>query len=179
MKDEYKFDSPGTLPKPKIIGRFVRLLLAFVCLYTLYIIIHYHSVFIYDPPREALLWAIVLWALFLLPPVFNIGFGIVLHSQTQFYFVIAYNVLAFIDYNFDISFLPATSGYLLFALPFYVFAHLGISLLLAAVLATPGCEMRSIPHLYTIITGKQTREHYCPGFFDNLDKWELKSAKSS
>ena len=49
----------------------------------------------------------------------------------------------------------------------------GISFVLSAALATPGCEMRAIPHLWTIVTGRATKEHYCPGFLDGLDKWEL------
>ena len=56
---------------------------------------------------------------------------------------------------------------------FYVFGHLGLSFLLSAVIATPGCEMRAIPHLWTLVTGRATREHYCPGFLDRVDAWEL------
>ena len=56
----------------------------------------------------------------------------------------------------------------------YVFGHLGLSFLLSAVIATPGCEMRAIPHLWTLLTGRATREHHCPGFLDSLDAWELK-----
>ena len=55
---------------------------------------------------------------------------------------------------------------------YYWFVHLGFSFFLAAVLATPGCEMRSIPHLWTLITRRATKEHYCPGFLDRLDRWE-------
>lgn len=54
----------------------------------------------------------------------------------------------------------------------YWSAHLGVSLVLAALIATPGCEMRAIPHLWTRLTGRRTKEHYCPGFFDRLDRWE-------
>ncbi|WP_223668512.1 hypothetical protein [Kangiella shandongensis] len=54
----------------------------------------------------------------------------------------------------------------------YVFVHLGISFILAALIATPGCEMRAIPHAYSLLTGRQYREHFCPGFLDRVDKWE-------
>ena len=56
----------------------------------------------------------------------------------------------------------------------YVFAHLGVSFLLSALLATPGCEMRAIPHLIAIVRGKSADEHYCPGFIDTVDRWERK-----
>lgn len=45
-------------------------------------------------------------------------------------------------------------------------------MVLAGILATPGCEMRAIPHLWGLLTGNRIREHYCPGFFDNLDRWD-------
>ena len=42
---------------------------------------------------------------------------------------------------------------------FFVLGYLGISLVLAAILATPGCEMRSIPNILGKITGKPAKEH--------------------
>jgi len=41
------------------------------------------------------------------------------------------------------------------------------------VLATPGCEMRAIPHLLSLVTGQEAKEHYCPvGPLHRIDKWE-------
>ena len=38
---------------------------------------------------------------------------------------------------------------------------------------TPGCEMRALPHLWMLATGRETAEHFCPtGFLDSLDRWE-------
>ncbi|MFQ5609661.1 MAG: hypothetical protein ACE5F8_05260, partial [Woeseiaceae bacterium] len=54
----------------------------------------------------------------------------------------------------------------------YIYGHLGVSFVLSAVLATPGCEMRAIPHLLGIVFRNETREHYCPGFLGNIDEWE-------
>ena len=54
----------------------------------------------------------------------------------------------------------------------YFAAHLGLSFILSALLATPGCEMRAIPHLWTLSTRRPTKEHYCPSFIDRLDRWE-------
>ena len=48
---------------------------------------------------------------------------------------------------------------------------LGISVVLSALIATPACEMRSIPHLRTLTTGRATKEH-CPGALDRIDRWE-------
>ncbi len=45
----------------------------------------------------------------------------------------------------------------------YSTLHLRISLILAAILATPGCEMRSIPHLIAILKKRDlVDERSCP-----------------
>ena len=54
----------------------------------------------------------------------------------------------------------------------YVALHLGLSFILSSIIATPGCEMRAMQHLWTLMTGRTTKEHYCPGPLDRLDKWE-------
>ena len=56
----------------------------------------------------------------------------------------------------------------------YIFTHLGVSFLISAVISTPGCEMRSLPHLWSIITGHKTYEHVCPGPLHKIDLWEQK-----
>jgi len=44
---------------------------------------------------------------------------------------------------------------------------------LAALFATPGCEMRSIPEAVRRITGKPVQEHTCPiWFIAKIDDWE-------
>ena len=53
-----------------------------------------------------------------------------------------------------------------------IYGHLGISFVLATLLATPGCEMRAIPQLLGMASGKQAAEHYCPAFIDKIDHWE-------
>ncbi len=60
----------------------------------------------------------------------------------------------------------------------YVYGHLGISFILAAFLATPGCEMRALPHLLGMIAGGEAREHCCPGFIEHIDRWERQRTSS-
>ena len=57
--------------------------------------------------------------------------------------------------------------------------HLGGSFVLAALIATPGCEMRAVPHLTSLITGHAAKEHYCPGFIDPLDRWERRWSRGT
>lgn len=52
----------------------------------------------------------------------------------------------------------------------YSTGHLGISHILAGILGTPGCEMRSIPHLVGILTGREVEEHFCPGTWTRMDE---------
>ena len=55
----------------------------------------------------------------------------------------------------------------------YIFAHLGLSFLLSALLGTAGCEMRAIHDLWAKLTGSQAREHHCPvGPLRSIDRWE-------
>lgn len=55
----------------------------------------------------------------------------------------------------------------------YFYGHLGVSFVLAAIIATPGCEMRSIPELVGKATGRASEEHHCPaGFITQIDEWE-------
>jgi hypothetical protein len=55
----------------------------------------------------------------------------------------------------------------------YLFSHLGLAFVLAALIGTPGCEMRAFHNLYTQVSGKPTKEHYCPiGPLGPIDRWE-------
>ena len=61
---------------------------------------------------------------------------------------------------------------LVFLVILYTTGHLGISHVLAALLATPGCEMRSIPHLIGILRRRDVEEHFCPGAWTQFDERE-------
>ena len=66
-------------------------------------------------------------------------------------------------------------GAALWAWLVYFFAHLGVSFILSAIIATPGCEMRAIPHLFGKISGRAVAEHHCPAsFITGIDAWESK-----
>ena len=177
MKNVYKFDEAGTLPKPGWIGRLVRLLMAALMFYLLYVVYLNFNNFVEGAPDQAILWFLVFLAFFLLPPVVNIGFGKIWHSKTQSWFLVILYLMINVGILSKNAHWTLETAYLILGLQIYVFSHLGISFLLASILATPGCEMRSIPHLYTLVTGNKTREHYCPGMLDGIDKWELNLAK--
>lgn len=53
-----------------------------------------------------------------------------------------------------------------------VFAHSGVSSVVSAVLATPGCEMRALPDLSARLRNGQFTPHACPGLMADVDRWE-------
>ena len=166
---------------PGLIGRIVRLLLSILILYLFVNLIEWEwlspkntSEFIrWQAP--GLFWVVNFLIFFLLfPYVVNIGFGVNWKRKPQLIFIITVVGLGlFTLFQYGSLWSPAL-GWLLLIWLTYVAGHLGISLILASILATPGCEMRSIPHLWTILSGRETKEHYCPGSLDKLDKWEAR-----
>lgn len=54
----------------------------------------------------------------------------------------------------------------------YVYGHLGVSFVISSIIKTPGCEMRALPHLWGILSGKESKEHQCPAFIRTIDEWE-------
>ena len=108
------------------------------------------------------------------PYVINIGFSRNWGRKSQLAILAIAAVLVAYSYLTDGTVWSPALGWFVYIWITYVSGHLGISFLLAALLATPGCEMRAIPHLYMLVTGRETQEHYCPGHLDKLDKWEAK-----
>ncbi len=169
---ETRFEDPGTLRKPGPIGRLVRFVLGAFLAYEVWLLWTYPQVLVRDgaPHWSALLG--LLFALWLIPPVFNLGLGFSAKLWPRY--VVAGAILGWMvtaRVSEGVWWTPELGRFVwLFLL--YTFGHLGLSFLLASAIATPGCEMRAIPHLWTLVSGRETKEHYCPGFFDGLDRWE-------
>ena len=173
MSTQLRLDEPGTLRRPGIIGRAARLLLAAVCLYTFWSVLEHGGAFLVSTPtaltKAAVAIAIAFW---LFPYVVNIGFSKDWRRRPQVAIVLLLLAAAAASrVSYGAIFGPPV-GLVMFVWLIYVFGHLGVSFALASVLATPGCEMRAIPHLWTVVTGRMTQEHYCPGALDRVDKWE-------
>jgi hypothetical protein len=104
--------------------------------------------------------------------VVNIGWSLNTRRLPQFIVIGLSVLLAALDYlNQGVVYGPSLK-ILTLAWVSYAVIHLGICMFVAGLLATPGCEMRAIPHLWSLLTGRRTCEHYCPGMFDSLDRWE-------
>jgi hypothetical protein len=177
---ETAFEAQGSLEKPRRIGRLVRLIFGLLLLYIVYPLIPHFEWLIENGvplfPINIISMGLIFWVM---PYVVNIGWSLNIKRTPQIVVVILSLILGVLDYVSSGSFYGATLKVFTVIWFFYTAIHLGISMLLAALLATPGCEMRSIPHLWTIITGKQTKEHYCPGFLNGLDRWERGTESAS
>lgn len=108
----------------------------------------------------------------LTPYVVNIGFTKNWRRAPQWAVLVLAAIALVIDLAVFGTWWAPPLGFLVWAWLVYFSAHLGISFVLSALVATPGCEMRAIPHLWTLTTGRSTKEHYCPGPLDRIDRWE-------
>lgn len=169
-----RFVQPGTLLKPGPIGRTVRLLLGLLFCYGALRYGESPGVFTRIDAPPLVLFAGPAVAFWLLPPVVNLGWGVNWKNRSRVYFLVLSALAAGLDLLFYRGFWGPPLGGLVYAVTVYTFVHLGLSFLLAAVLSTPGCEMRAIPDLIGRLTGRRALEHHCPGALTPLDNWELK-----
>ena len=56
----------------------------------------------------------------------------------------------------------------------YVHGHMGISHVIAGLIATPGCEMKAPQHLLATLRGTASAFVSCPGAWKPLDRWEVR-----
>ncbi|MEE8257551.1 MAG: hypothetical protein V3R60_06635 [Acidobacteriota bacterium] len=166
------FVTPGTLVRPGPIGRAVRLILGIFNCYWAYWFGQSPNYFVRSDTPDLSLFVGPAVAFWLLPPVVNLGFGVSWRRRSQGAVLLLAGAAALADFLLYGSFWGPPLGWVVFALTVYTFGHLGISFVLAALLGTPGCEMRSIPDLIGKATRRTALEHHCPGFITPLDNWE-------
>ncbi len=173
-KLELHFEDQGSLPRPGLVGRVVRLVFGTMLLYGLFSMVT-DGLGLFSStvaPRSLDFWVFVAIAFHLTPYVINIGFGRRWRRRPQL--VIAVLVLLLIAADFVLygTWWAPPLGAFMWLWLVYFSAHLGGAFVLSTIIGTPGCEMRALPHLWTLVTGRVTKEHYCPGPLDRLDKWE-------
>ena len=152
----------------------MRLALGLGCLYALYELITYRADIIATPisvlPNISVMLVI---GLCIINYVVNIGFGQSWGRWPSYLSVSGGAALAAIAWlAFQTPDHPLL-GVALWLWLAYFYAHLGVSFVLAALIATPGCEMRSIPELFGKLARRETAEHHCPAaFITKVDSWE-------
>jgi len=165
--------APGTLLKPGPIGRIVRALLGLSVLNFVYAAIVYRGEVLGTTAPDNYSWylniAIGLWVTSL---VVNIGLSRRWGYRPLFVVLALIGGAIALDVALYGTFWAAPLGIVLLAWLIPLYAYLGGSLILASILATPGCEMRAVPDLWGRFTGRSHIEHACPGPLDDLDVWE-------
>jgi hypothetical protein len=171
---DLKLEDPGSLARPGPIGRLVRLGFGVLSLYYVYGLWDVrHDLFTAAGSIRPLILNGILPGLFLVSYVVNIGFSRAWKKWPAIIsagLILVAGLFGFLQSGIlETSLLARTIQ----IWELYVFVHLGISFVLSSFLATPGCEMRSFHHLFSLVTGKPAAEHHCPvGPLSAIDRWE-------
>lgn len=162
------------LPKPGILGRVGRLLVGLFALSFVAEVLPESLFFVNIAPSISSFnylfgAAIAFW---LLPDVVNIGFNIRWgrRSQQLFLWLAAMAIVA--DLIFFGALWAPPLGWLVLIMSVFTLVYLGGSHVLAALIGTPGCEMRAIPHLLAKLRGESVEAVVCPGHWDWVDSME-------
>lgn len=174
QSDPLQLVEEGSLHRPGPVGRLARLSLGIACLYGLREIL-LHRQDIISTPISVLpnMIFMVLPALLIVNYVVNIGFGVSWGRRPSYLSVAAAGVLAAVGWLAYGTPDHPILGIALWIWLAYFYAHIGLSFVLSAIVATPGCEMRAIPGIIGKVTGRTAQEHHCPAaFMTKLDAWE-------
>jgi hypothetical protein len=171
---DLRLDEPGTLPRPGPLGRIARLAIGALCTwYVIELINVADSLIDTNGDIRSVIWNGIVPGLFLVSYVINIGFSRAWRKWPAFVSAGMLMVAAGFGYLTTGSADTVMLARVVWLWELYMFAHLGLAFVLSALLATPGCEMRALHDLYSRISGKPTKEHYCPvGPLNSLDRWE-------
>ncbi len=171
---DLKLKQPGSIAKPGPVGRLVRFVFGVASVYYVVGLLSVRAGLLTDESSiRPLILNGLLPSVFLVSYVVNIGFSRAWKKWPALVSVALILASAGVGYIQSSAFQSLLLARTIWALELYLFTHLGLSFLLSAILATPGCEMRSFHHLYSIVTGKPTPEHHCPvGPLSAIDRWE-------
>ncbi len=169
---------PDEPPPPPVertgpIGRLVRLLMAA----GLFLALAYPLASLprlFDPAlaSEPMLWILTGISLLAIPYVLDVGLAWGHGQRIQ---LLAVGIgLALLVSNlvlYDSLWGPVLAIFVL-ALQTWVLGALALGYLLAAILGTPGCELRSYQHLASLVSDKAAEPTFCAAGLDSLDAWE-------
>ena len=126
-----------------------------------------------DGSIRPLVWNGLLFGVFLVSYVVNIGFSRSWKNWPAVGSAVLLVTAAGVNYLWSGTLEGQVSATVAQLWLLYVFGHLGLAFIVSALISTPGCEMRAFHHLYSLATGRPTKEHYCPvGPLHPIDQWE-------
>lgn len=168
------FVSAGSLPVPRWYGRLVRFVMGAALL--LWLIPSLISVFpilrqTTSIPTNISFWLIVFFALANVQHVVNLGLGRSWGRWPQAVSLAIVGGVALLNLGLTGQLWGPFVSLAIFVWLLAVYLPLGVAFVLAGLLGTPGCEMRSFNHLTSRFTGSDPVEHFCPGGIDFVDRW--------
>lgn len=167
-----------TLPKPALVGRMVRLVLGLASSLFVYFLFTQgkHDIVGSSLPTNLLVWAGIIVALYAFSDLITVGWSFSRGIRPILTVLVLVGILTIWDFIQMGRPWSSQLGWFVYIWLIYTFGHYGIAYILAGLLATPGCETRSLPYLWARLTGKQATEHMCQGIVnvDKVDAWEVK-----
>ncbi len=175
----HSYVPPGTLPKPGLLGRGIRLVLGIIILLSAFSVAR--SLGLIENargiPESASLWVLVVVLFFSMSDMINLGLKVRWGQKAQLVTLGAALVCIAVDYIFYARLWAPPLGILFYLWFLLTAVPLGIALILAAILGTPGCEMRVYATIIAQLQGHSASEHYCHGGRDFIDRWEAHLGK--
>ena len=177
---ENSYVPPGALPKPGWLGRGIRLVFGALLLESAYSIGTAFHPLVYAPavPVNVVLWILVGVLFFSMREVIDLGLGVRWGQKAQLVTLGLAGLAIAADFIFFGRLWAPPLGILFWAWFLLIAIPLGVALVLAAFMGTPGCEMRTYAALIAKLQGRSAAEHYCPGGMDFVDRWEPHRGKS-
>lgn len=171
---DLKLDEPGSLPKPGPLGRLLRLLFGVLCLwYVSGLILVAGNLIAADGRIQLKIWNGILPGFFLVSYVVNIGFSRAWRKWPTIVSGVGLAIIAGTGFAISGTIDSALFARGIWIWELYVFSHLGAAFVVAAIIGTPGCEMRAFHDLFSRLSGVPTKEHFCPvGPLNAVDRWE-------
>jgi len=169
----HSYASPTILPKPGWPGRVIRFVLGALVLNGAFGIGAGFRSLVYDrqPPENIGLWVFAVLLFLSMPHVINLGLSVQWGQKAQIATLILSGACIAADAVFYKRIWAPPVGLLLCIWCLLIAIPLGVALVLAAIFATPGCEMRTYAALLARLQGRSATEHYCPGGIDFIDRW--------
>jgi hypothetical protein len=160
------------LVRPGVVGRLIRLALGLATLSLLWPLLTVWRAELWAgrvPWSAVGFWVLVSLALWGTSYVFNIAFGLSFGQKTRTAAIAGALLAGLIGFVSSGRFPNPAFGAYLWTWFAVLTVLLGPAHLLAALLATPGCEMRSYAHAATLLRGGDVDAVVCPGGIDRFD----------
>ncbi len=176
---ENSYVASGELPTPGWLGRWFRLAVGIVLLLSAYMIAGVFNQLVFSVPYadNSILWGLALALFFSMREVINLGLMVRWGQKAQVVVLGLAAIAVAVDFVIYRRLWAPPLGLLFWVWILLIAIPLGVALVLAAILGTPGCEMRSYAALLARLRGQSASEHYCPGGIDFFDRWQASWAK--